>query len=145
MRLLLLLALSINIVMAQNNPIEPETTTQQTYLTDSSITGNYYLAINELVRDVRIDTPVKGKFYFHFFIAQTPIEGKMSVLAYSELDGVATFNQNKTATYVSPDNKCALTFYFRSMQLFVEQAGSCDMPRELGYETTGNYNQLESF
>lgn len=142
--LLILLVLSTHAVHAREIASQFNAE-KQPYLIDKSITGTYFLSIHNLTRDVTINTPIKGKFYFRFFIAQSPIEGKMSVLAYSEIDGVATFNKDNTANYVSPNKTCALKFYFLPMELRVEQQGSCNMPIELGYEATGRYTKLEAF
>lgn len=134
--LLLVLALCCPIVLAKP-PIVP--------LTNQSIAGQYYFSHERYIRDAYITTPINGKFYFHFFIAQTPSYGAMVVQYYNEIDGVASFDKNGVAHFTSPYKNCQLTFLFQSVNLLVDQAGSCGMSADIGMEIRGIYTQLEAF
>lgn len=114
-------------------------------LTNQAITGRYYYSHEKSIKDVYITTPINGKFYFRFFMGQTPSYGKMVVQYYNEIDGVATFDQEGVAHYQSPYRNCELRFLFRSIHLLVDQRGDCGMSAELGMEARGTYNQLEAF
>lgn len=140
--LLFVLTTSSPLLMAEQL-VTPQTPAQP--LTNQAITGRYYYTHEKTIKDVYITTPINGKFYFRFFMAQTPNYGKMVVQYYNEIDGVATFDQQGVAHYQSPFKNCELSFLFRSVNLLVDQRGDCGMSAELGMEARGIYNQLEAF
>lgn len=124
---------------------EPEEELTPPFITNASITGSYYYAYENYIRDVYVTTPVNGKFYFKVFVAQTPIEKGLTVQYYNDIDGVATFNTKGVGVYHSPLKNCNLYFFFKPPRLMIEQEHDCGMSVEFGFEPRGNYKQIESF
>lgn len=124
---------------------EPEEAMTPPFVTNASITGDYYFAHENFIRDVYITTPINGKFYFRVFAAQTPIKNGMTIQYYNDVDGVATFTQKGMGVFRSPHGNCNLYFFFKPPKLIIQQELDCGMASELGLEPRGGYKQIESF
>lgn len=130
----------------QNKPeLEPEEVMTAPFVTNASITGDYYFAHENFIRDVYVTTPLNGKFYFRVFVAQTPIKNGMTIQYYNDVDGVATFTTKGMGVYRSPFKNCNLYFFFKPPRLIIQQEHDCGMSSDLGFEPRGSYKQIESF
>lgn len=141
--LLTLLLVSFSAVIFAEQ--ESEQMLQPPFITDQTVTGEYYFAYEHLIRDAYITTPINGKFYFKIFAGQTPTHGAMTVQYFNEVDGVATFDAKGVGVYHSPHKNCDLYFFFKPPKLVIEQEKNCGMPPEFGMEARGTYTQLELF
>lgn len=130
-------------VFANEEALQP--TIKPPFTTDVSITGKYYFADKNLIRDAYITTPINGKFYFKIFAAQTPTHAAFTVQYYNSVDGVATFNEQGIGVFSSPYKNCNLHFFFKPPTLLIEQDKNCGMPADFGLEARGIYTQLEEF
>ncbi len=131
----------------KSNESEPEPQEIMTapFVTNASITGDYYFAHENFIRDVYVTTPINGKFYFRVFVAQTPIKNGMTIQYYNDVDGVASFTSKGMGVYHSPFKNCNLYFFFKPPRLIIQQEHDCGMSSDLGFEPRGSYKQIESF
>lgn len=129
----------------ETKPEQPEEAMTAPFVTNASITGEYYFAHENFIRDVYVTTPINGKFYFKVFAGQTPVKEGMTIQYYNDVDGVATFTSKGMGVYKSPFNNCNLYFFFKPPRLVIEQEQDCGMAAELGLEPRGSYKQIEKF